>query len=59
MWLLDPNMDVQLAGVLAGFGFSCDAAGNRGWKDVSKGDLMPAAGFERGVAAVGFDFELG
>lgn len=59
MWLLDGYMDVHLAGVLAGFEFPCDTAGNRGWKDRSKGDLMPAAGFELGVAAIGLDFELG
>ena len=57
MWLLDANMDVHLAGVLGGF--PCDTAGNWGWKDLSKGDLMPVAGSEPGVGASGFDFELG
>ena len=32
MWLLDANMDVHLAAVLAEFGIRCDTAGNRGWK---------------------------
>ena len=59
MWLLGGYMDVPLAGVLEGFGFPCDTAGNRGWKDLSKGDWMPAAGSKVGVAAIGLGFELG
>jgi hypothetical protein len=43
MWLLDANMDVHLASVLAGFGIVCDTAGNRGWKALSNGDLVQAA----------------
>jgi len=43
MWLLDANMDVHLASVLTGLGISCDAAGNRGWKTLSNGDLVKAA----------------
>ena len=49
MWLLDANMDVHLASVLAGFEIVCDTAGNRGWKALSNGDLVKAAaeaGFE-------------
>ena len=43
MWLLDANMDVHLASVLAGFEIACDTAGNRGWKALSNGDLVKAA----------------
>jgi len=43
MWLLDANMDVHLAFVLAGFGIICDTAGNRGWKALSNGNLVKAA----------------
>jgi hypothetical protein len=43
MWLLDANVDVHLISVLGGFGVPCDAAGNRGWKALSNGDLVTAA----------------
>lgn len=43
MWLLDANMDVHLASVLADYGIACDTAGNRGWKALSNGDLVKAA----------------
>jgi hypothetical protein len=29
--------------VLAGFQISCDTAGQRGWKSLSNGELVPAA----------------
>ncbi|MGA2327649.1 MAG: hypothetical protein ABSH05_15300 [Bryobacteraceae bacterium] len=48
MWLLDANMNVHLAGVLAEFGFPCNTAASRGWKDLSNGDLASTA------AAAGF-----
>jgi hypothetical protein len=43
MWLLDANMDVHLIPVLDDYGIPCDAAGNRGWKALSNGDLVTAA----------------
>lgn len=49
MWLLDANMDVHLILVLAQFRISADTALNRGWNDLTNGDLVAAAvdgGFE-------------
>jgi len=43
MWLLDANMDVNLAPVLSAFGITCDTAANRGWKALSNGELVAAA----------------
>src|ERR1700683_1288301 len=43
MWLLDANRDVHLLSVLRDFGIPCDAAGSRGWKALSNGDLVTAA----------------
>ena len=43
MWLLDANMDVHLACILAGFGIVCDTAGNRSGKALSNGNLVKAA----------------
>jgi hypothetical protein len=46
MWLLDASMDVHLSTVLAGFNISSDAAGKRGCKALSNGDMV-GAGFRR------------
>jgi predicted nuclease of predicted toxin-antitoxin system len=49
MWLLDANMDVHLVSVLTGFGISSDTAAQRGWKNLSNGELVRVAvdaGFE-------------
>ncbi len=43
MWLLDANMDVHLASVLAELGVPCDTAARRGWKSLSNGELVSAA----------------
>jgi hypothetical protein len=43
VWLLDANMDVHLASILAGFGIVCDTAGDRGGKALSNGNLVKAA----------------
>lgn len=43
MWLLDANMDVHLAAVLADLGISSATAASRGWKALSNGDLVAAA----------------
>jgi hypothetical protein len=49
MWLLDANVDVHLAPLLAEFGVACDTAANRGWKALENGNLVTAA------VAAGFD----
>jgi len=49
MWLLDANMDVHLTGVLTQFGIVSHTAADRGWKALSKGQLVAAA------VASGFD----
>jgi hypothetical protein len=43
MWLLDANMDVHLVSVLTGFQISYHTTGRRGWKALSKGDLVRTA----------------
>src|SRR6185437_7858198 len=43
MWLLDANMDVHLAGVLAEFGIASETAIERGWSALSNGQLVSAA----------------
>ena len=43
MWLLDANMDVHLAPLLATLGIDCDTAASRGWKALSNGQLVAAA----------------
>ena len=43
MWLLDANMDVHLAALLAERGVRCDTATNRGWKALANGALVSAA----------------
>src|SRR5947209_18641880 len=49
MWLLDANMDVHLASVLAELDIACETAAHRGWKALSNGQLVAAA------VANGFD----
>jgi len=43
MWLLDANVDVHLVPFFRERGISCDTAGHRGWKALSKGELVAAA----------------
>jgi hypothetical protein len=49
MWLLDANMDVHLASVLAELGIASETAAARGWKALSNSQLVAAA------VASGFD----
>jgi hypothetical protein len=43
MWLLDANMDVHLASLLAELGIASETAAAKGWKALSNGQLVAAA----------------
>jgi len=43
MWLLDANMDVHLLGVFSEFGIPCESAIDKGWRELTNGQLVSAA----------------
>ena len=51
MWLLDVNLPNGLAGLLHGFGISCDTAARRNWRDLTNGALADAA-FREGFRVI-------
>jgi predicted nuclease of predicted toxin-antitoxin system len=51
MWLLDVNLPNGLAGLLHGFGISCDTAARRHWRDLTNGALADAA-FREGFRVI-------
>ena len=51
MWLLDVNLPNGLAGLLHGYGISCDTAARRNWRDLTNGALADAA-FREGFRVI-------
>ena len=51
MWLLDVNLPNGLAGLLRGYGISCDTAARRHWRDLTNGALADAA-FREGFRVI-------
>jgi hypothetical protein len=51
MWLRDVNLPNALARVLHRYGFSCDTAARRGWRDLTNGALAEAA-FREGFRVI-------
>jgi predicted nuclease of predicted toxin-antitoxin system len=43
MWLLDANMDVHLLGVFSELGIPCESAIDKGWRELTNGQLVSAA----------------
>jgi hypothetical protein len=43
MWLLDANMDVHLPGVFSELGIPCESAIDKGWRELTNGQLVSAA----------------
>jgi predicted nuclease of predicted toxin-antitoxin system len=43
VWLLDANLDIRVAEILAEFGITSRTAKSLGWKELSNGDLVSAA----------------
>jgi len=51
MWLLDVNLPKGLAGLLHGYGISCDTAARRDWRGLTNGALADAA-FREGFRVI-------
>jgi hypothetical protein len=43
MWLLDANMDVHLLSLFSELGIPCESSIDRGWRELTNGQLVAAA----------------